>query len=205
MIELVVFDLDGVLADLCPVHRFAFRSALAQVTGRSIDPATESFLEGRPTRTKLELLGISGSEAQAIVDLKQELTSDGLKTLRRDQSKIDAITTVRLARRKVAVYTNSIEATTHEALSRIGIQFDFVLTNEAVKMPKPSPEGYEKVMARFGVSPDRTLILEDSPVGLAAAIRSGALVHKVESVKEVNGANMKAWLETADEVTQCSC
>jgi len=197
-IELVVFDVDGTLCDLCGVHRFAFRSALASI-GVGIDSAMEAYLEGRPTRVKLRELNISGKDAETVLERKQELTLEGLKTLHRDPDKIAAL--LACSDRKKAVYSNAVEATVLEALGRIGIlsAFNFILTNEEVRNPKPDPEGYVKVMEHFGIQPDRTLILEDSEVGMKAAIRSGAFVNQVE-VKDVTGPNMVEWLKAADEV-----
>ena len=67
------------------------------------------------------------------------------------------------------------------ALEHIGAtgDFDLILAGEDVKEGKPSPEIYNTVMARLGVTADETLIFEDSIVGLQAASLAGAHFIKI--------------------------
>jgi HAD superfamily hydrolase (TIGR01509 family) len=58
----------------------------------------------------------------------------------------------------------------HEALSR----FDVLVTRDDVRKSKPAPDIYLLAMARLGMTPRETLILEDSPTGMRAALASGA-------------------------------
>ena len=53
-------------------------------------------------------------------------------------------------------------------------KFDLIYAGVDVKQGKPSPEIYLKTMKALGVSPDETLIFEDSEVGIQAAKASGA-------------------------------
>lgn len=57
--------------------------------------------------------------------------------------------------------------------------FDLIIAGDSVNEGKPSPEIYITSMSQLGVSPQETLIFEDSEVGLQAAERSGANVMKV--------------------------
>jgi HAD superfamily hydrolase (TIGR01509 family) len=52
--------------------------------------------------------------------------------------------------------------------------FDEIIAGTGVKKGKPDPEIYLKAMEVLGVSPEETLIFEDSEVGLQAAEASGA-------------------------------
>ena len=52
--------------------------------------------------------------------------------------------------------------------------FEFLVSNEDVSRPKPDPEIYTRALARMGVAPADTVIVEDAPHGLEAARRSGA-------------------------------
>lgn len=51
--------------------------------------------------------------------------------------------------------------------------FQCVFTRDDVKNPKPHPEMYEAAAACLGVSVDRCMAFEDSPVGMQAAISAG--------------------------------
>ena len=69
----------------------------------------------------------------------------------------------------------------NNALSHIGASgdFDLILAGEDVVEGKPSPEIYNTVMTRMGVTAEQTLIFEDSQVGLQAAQASGAHYVKI--------------------------
>ncbi len=76
-----------------------------------------------------------------------------------------------------AVATSSYRAEAMRVLGALGLtdHLDLVVCRDDVSNPKPDPEVYVKTMQSLGVGPDETLIVEDSPVGLQAAVASGAL------------------------------
>ena len=51
---------------------------------------------------------------------------------------------------------------------------DGIISGDDVQQPKPSPECFLRAMEIEGVTPEETIIFEDSQVGLEAARRSGA-------------------------------
>lgn len=53
---------------------------------------------------------------------------------------------------------------------------DVTVSGEECARSKPAPDVYLRAMELLGVRPERTLVVEDSPVGILAAHRSGALV-----------------------------
>ena len=52
--------------------------------------------------------------------------------------------------------------------------FDLILAQEDVPRKKPAPDGFLLAMEHFGISPENSLIFEDSPEGIAAARAAGA-------------------------------
>ena len=77
-------------------------------------------------------------------------------------------------------------------LDRSGLlsQFNILISNEDIVHPKPHPEGYWKAMSTFGVTPEETLIVEDSIKGVQAAEATGANVWKVQNATEVTWDNL---------------
>lgn len=59
------------------------------------------------------------------------------------------------------------------AQSSIGDHFDVVVTEEDVAHGTPHPEGFLAAAARLGVEPHETVVLEDSPAGVRAALAAG--------------------------------
>lgn len=62
---------------------------------------------------------------------------------------------------------------------RIEDMVDGIISGDDVSQPKPSPECFLEAMRRANVSPEQTIIYEDSAVGLEAARGSGAIYYQV--------------------------
>ena len=76
-----------------------------------------------------------------------------------------------------AVATSSYRTEASRVLGALGLtgHLDVVVCRDDVTVPKPDPEIYLTTMNALGVRPGETLIVEDSPVGLQAAVASGAM------------------------------
>jgi HAD superfamily hydrolase (TIGR01509 family) len=76
-----------------------------------------------------------------------------------------------------AVATSSGRRFVERVLARFDLQprFEFVLTAEDVASSKPHPEIYLTAARRFGLSPERLMVLEDSQTGCQAALAAGAV------------------------------
>ena len=53
---------------------------------------------------------------------------------------------------------------------------DFFISGDECVAHKPDPEIYLRALRRLGVTPDETIVVEDSPVGIRAGKAAGALV-----------------------------
>ena len=65
--------------------------------------------------------------------------------------------------------------------------FDLVITQEHVTKHKPDPEAYNLALANLDVSPEHTIVFEDSTAGISAGKSSGCDVIAVRH--EFNGKN----------------
>jgi beta-phosphoglucomutase-like phosphatase (HAD superfamily) len=76
------------------------------------------------------------------------------------------------------VASNSLRRLVDLALSGSGLAeaFDAVIAGDEVPNPKPAPDIYLEACRRLGASPDRTVAIEDSPTGAAAARAAGLFV-----------------------------
>ena len=81
----------------------------------------------------------------------------------------------------IALVTSASRKNAEEILNFFGHLdlFDLILTQEDVAKKKPDPEGFVLAMRHFGVRPDKTVIFEDSPSGVEAALACGASVCRV--------------------------
>ena len=205
-IKAVLFDLDGVLVETKTVHFDALNQALAD---HGFAPITRAehlhHYDGLKTTEKLARLTRDKNvplEAHArIWQRKQQLTADALAAaaaVHKNDTVRDTLTALQSQGLRLACCSNSIRPTVEAVLDRLGVSFDVVLTNEDVANGKPHPEIYWNAMAALGVLPEETLVVEDSPDGLAAAYRSGAHVLRVASPRDLTPALLADRIHTLD-------
>ena len=191
MIKAILYDLDGVLVDATEWHYESLNDALKDVAGFIIkrDEHISTF-NGIPTMKKLEILHDQGRLKKSLFDKvwekKQEKTFEVIeKTASIDTNKIRLHQNIKNLK-KVCV-TNSIRKSALLMLEKTGqLPFmDFVISNEDVSSPKPSPEGYTIAIEKLNLTPKECMIVEDAPKGIEAAHQSGANVYEVRGYNEV--------------------
>lgn len=183
MYKLFVFDLDGVLLDSSGIHFKCFNQALEEITGRVISQEEHDITyNGLSTRTKLTKLGIDGDTSTRVYLRKQELTRKEFESLQVCERLQKMIKHIKSSGAKVMCASNCIRDTVTSVLKKLGIfeDMDACFSNEDVVHSKPAPDMYLLAMKTANVSPEDTLIFEDSYVGLQAAIASKAHVHYVQ-------------------------
>ena len=193
MKKLVLFDLDGVIADTKHIHYEALNHAISLVDPKYIITEPEHVLkyDGLKTRTKLNMLsdekGLPVSSHNFIYDKKQELTILHFSKILTDERMRDVFKTLKEEGYLLGCCTNCIRRTALVALAKTGVieYLDVIVTNDDVKNPKPHPEMYWKAISMMGCLPEETLIIEDSPQGLLAATRSRADVVRVKNSADV--------------------
>lgn len=195
MMDLVIFDLDGVLIDSKDAHYECLNKALETIDKKLVISMDEhlQLYDAKPTMVKLKMLselkGLDSSYYQEIFDLKQLFTLQYIhNNIKEDTELIDVFEYLRHKKCKVACASNSIYKTVKLSLLKLGLmdQIDYFISNEDVKNPKPHPEMFLKCISRFNTSPCNTLILEDSNTGLTAAKKSGANFIKVRNRNDIN-------------------
>jgi len=190
MVNLVLFDLDGVLIDAKQIHYEALNKALGDDYAISENEHL-SIYDGRPTRQKLQLLTLNKnlptSLYDEIYDQKQKITIELFRKIKSNQQLIKLFEELYYQGYKIGVCSNSIRQTVLTALAKLQLieYCSVILSNEDVKNAKPHPEMYWKAMSIMGMLPEDTLIVEDSPPGLLAAERSRARYIRVASPSEV--------------------
>lgn len=177
-IELIIFDVDGLLLDTEAIWLDAWMQVGNQM---GILNADEIFTH---------VIGISGIDLVNTVysyiedkekadTLIREARKKGLELLKSDlRLKIGAkeiLDNLKNRDVKMAVATTTKKEDTVERLSRMGIidYFDYMVCGDEVVNRKPNPEIYNKVLAHSGVEKDKALVLEDSNYGISAAYNAG--------------------------------
>jgi len=210
-IELIIFDMDGVLVDARELHFDALNCALRKIGERFVISREEhlSTYDGRPTSKKLELLtknkGLEKSRYQEVWKLKQQSTWDIINNeFTYDERMRSILKNLKDRGLKIAVASNSIRETVKLMLLRKGLleYVDFYYSNQDVKHPKPSAEMYLKCMITANVPPKRTIIIEDSHVGRQAAISSGAHLCAVRDPDDVTLSHINDHIDLVEKKSQ---
>ncbi|MDC3404088.1 HAD-IA family hydrolase [Candidatus Pelagibacter sp.] len=198
MINLIIFDLDGVLVDTKKNHYIALNEALKKFGIKktiSYEDHLRKF-DGLPTYEKLKILNKEGvldvKLNKSVHKYKQIFTKKSLLKNVHYNKNIFEIFKKLSKKVKIAIATNATKTTLDICINKLKIRkfIDFTISNENLKNPKPNPEIYLKVFIKFGFYPKNVLIIEDSFVGREAAISSGANLLAIKHLKEVNYKNI---------------
>lgn len=182
--KLALFDLDGTLFDTRQVNYRSYQKALEEY-GFQIDyPYFSAKCNGRHYKDFLPIiLGNQNTDAlmEGIHRKKKAYYPLFLSEVAVNQPLFSLIDAIRNSY-YIALVTTASRKNTEEILSYYHKDgtFDLWITQEDVQKKKPDPEGFLKAMRHFGISPENTIIFEDSEVGIEAATRSGGSVYVVK-------------------------
>ncbi len=185
----IVFDNDGLLLDTEPCWTRA-EEVVFERHGRTFDVEAKRALVGTAPETAsrvlerlLDLPGRGEEVSAELYALALEEIAAGA------EPRPGAVELLReLGERwPVAVASNSPRSHLLAGLTRTGLvdSFDVVLGVEEIVEPKPAPDIYLRACELLGVMPTRSVALEDSPPGAAAARAAGLYVVGVPSVHGV--------------------
>jgi HAD superfamily hydrolase (TIGR01509 family) len=184
-VEVVIFDLDGVLADTAGCHGRAFTRLWRDL---GLSGPEYSAIAGRRT---LEVVtevaaGLHPTQAQLAtwVRAKQEYAR---QCLRREpiiypdvEPALEALARAGLA---LAVGTAASRQGAGLVLERLGLRAGLaaLVTGDDVAAGKPAPDIYVEALARAGTAPERALVVEDAMPGIDAALAAGCRVASVRT------------------------
>jgi mannitol-1-/sugar-/sorbitol-6-phosphatase len=179
-VRAVLFDLDGVLVD----------------SGKSVERAWRAWASTHQIEWSFVSLRTRGLMATAAIrELLPHLDSRAVEREARELMQGQVHDTVdvrahpgtrqmldRLPRSRWAVVSASSRQLVYARLAACGHPFPSVIVGaEDVLLGKPDPEGYRLAASALGVECQRCLVVEDSPVGVAAGKAAGMTVVGVET------------------------
>ena len=196
-IKAILFDMDGVLIDAKDWHYEALNKALNLANIEISKKDHLNIYDGLPTQKKLDILseryGLDKSLHSTIQKLKQQYTVELIhRRCKPTTYHLKALEKLKKEGYKMAVCSNSIRETINIMMHQSKLEdfFEFYISNQDVKQGKPHPEMYHKAIKKLKLTPKECLIIEDSEIGIKAAIDSGAFVMKINTINEVNYDNI---------------
>jgi HAD superfamily hydrolase (TIGR01509 family) len=199
--------MDGVLVDAKEIHYNALNNALSSIDDKYVITKKEHLLkyDGNTTSTKLQMLtkekGLPEEYHDQVWNDKQKETFRIInEEIKYDERIRSILCKLKDKGYALAVASNSIRHTVKMILLNMGYveYFDFFLSNEDVKNPKPNTEIYLQCMIKSGFNPKETLIIEDSDLGRKAAQNSGAYLLGVNNSSDVTYDRIMSKIKSID-------
>lgn len=182
--QLIIFDLDGTLVDCKPLHQAGFRWAVEQ----QVPNATfaDEDIEGMPTTQKILKLQQIGIPVTSEIDqIKKEHTRAHIEEHIKFNPAIKSAFDKLYIKYKLSLCSNSRSEFVFKCLNILQIwQFTCVFSRD-YGPPKPDPWMYYRAMEINEVTPDQTVIFEDSPLGIQGAVKTGARVIEIKDSKHL--------------------
>ena len=165
----LLFDLDGVLVDSLPVVARVLR-AWAATRGLDADLLIKTS-QGRRTSEMVHAVApwLDIPREVAILDDMEERETESIHALAGAKQLLD-----QLAPGQWAIVTSGSRRLSTSRLKNAGLLLPSVfVTGDQVERGKPDPQCYLLAASLLGVAPADALVLEDAPIGIAAANAAG--------------------------------
>lgn len=177
----VIFDVDGVLVNSYAAHLASWQSAARK---RSLDMTEQDFSRtfGRTSREIIHQLWPGTFDDAGVLSLDEEKEADYREILRLQFPEMngasDLIAALHDAGFSLAIGSSGppLNVEMVRKTIRNGEMINAIVHGKDVKHGKPDPEVFLTAARKLGLDPRRCAVVEDAPVGVLAAKRSGAAV-----------------------------
>ncbi|KAL2514074.1 Haloacid dehalogenase-like hydrolase domain-containing protein Sgpp [Forsythia ovata] len=180
-LEAILFDIDGTLCDSDPIHYYAFREMLQEVSMGEHRISEEFFVKNISGMHNEELCRVLFPEwdlkrARKFMDDKEEmfrrLASEQLKPITGLDKLCKWIEDRGLKR---AAVTNAPRPNAEMIISLLGLVdfFKIMVIGSECDRAKPFPDPYLEALRALEVSPEHAFVFEDSVSGIKAGVAAG--------------------------------
>ncbi len=173
----VIFDMDGVLVDSARPHLRSWQ-LLAEENGASVTSEQFASSFGQQNCDIIPALfgPVSDTRLAVLADRKEQLYRD---LVREDPPIVDGaaslVRSLHEAGAGLAVGSSGPRANIDLVLTAMGVQhcIDAVVSGDDVTRGKPDPQVFTLAVERLRIPPADCVVIEDAPVGIAAARAAG--------------------------------
>lgn len=174
--ELLIFDCDGVLIDSEPAASRVLWQSLTRagisISEREVHERFTGSSETEVRRICIEELG-TGSTDEIFGAFNEELYNEFSRSLKPMPGIEDIVAALDCAR---CVASNSSVERLERSLKLFSLWDAFapnIFSAEMVARGKPAPDLFYFCAAKLGVDPGRSIVIDDSPHGIAGAVAAG--------------------------------
>jgi phosphoglycolate phosphatase len=171
-IDLIIFDLDGVLLDSIKAMLFAWKKTLVAIKSKNNIPFTEyQKLIGLPFFSILKKLNFSKKEFIRIKFFYNKFSIFYTKKLKIKikSNYINFLKKLKKKNIKICIFTSKSKNRTLQIIKNSNFKFDYVVTAEDVTYGKPNPQGINIILKKFKISKKKCIYIGDTMYDLIAA------------------------------------
>jgi beta-phosphoglucomutase family hydrolase len=195
----VIFDMDGVIVLTEQAHWQSWQ-APAKARGVTLEHATFLSCFGRVNPDCIRILfgpGIGAAESASIADEKEIAFRRIIRAnVPLAPGIVDLLTELKSRGFRTAIGSSAPPENIALVLEagKLRGMFDAIVDGSQVKRGKPAPDVFLLAAERMGVPPNRCSVIEDAPMGIAAAVAAGMLpvgVATTHAAQELTDAGAK--------------
>ncbi|WP_367281415.1 HAD family hydrolase [Planococcus shixiaomingii] len=174
MIQAVIFDFDGTLANTLPVCDVAFQKVFQTYDQRNLSTAEIRAMFG-PSETGIIRQHLQHPDKEKAIDLYYTTYLQQHAALVEANLEIrDLLVHLKNCGLKLGIVTGKARRSLDISLLALEMEsvFDVIITGDDVIRPKPDPEGVVKALKFLGVKSDEALFIGDSDADIGAGLQA---------------------------------
>ncbi len=184
-IEAVIFDMDGLMLDTEPISQLAWQIAGREL-GFAIPPSLSLQAIGRNSKGIKTLFRAKLEETFPIDLFLERANIHYCEMLREKPAPVKPGVFEMLDYLEVEGIPSGVGTSTRRTLAEhkldstgLAERFEFVVAGDEVENGKPAPDIFLRVAELLQTEPEKCLVLEDSEMGVRAAIAAGMTVFMI--------------------------
>jgi beta-phosphoglucomutase len=190
----VIFDMDGVLVENSAVHDETWRMICKKYGKPKTSKEIQNIFGGTNSVFVERLLGITDEARIKEIAIEKEAL---YREVYNDKIKApiglkELLFNLKKNNIRLAVGTSGPKENLDFVLDKLDIRnfFDVLVYESHVKKGKPDPEIYQVVSQNLGVEPSHCIVIEDSILGIQAALAAGMKVIAITTSFPVEKLNI---------------
>lgn len=182
----VVFDFDGTLANTLPICFYAFQSVFKEFDKRELSSDTIKEMFG-PSETGIIQNNLLHPNKEEAIEYFYDKYSESHKCLVDiDPEILELLKGLKEANIKTGIFTGKAKRSLDISLKALNMEdlFDVIITGDDVIKPKPHPEGLLKALSLLQVANSEAIYIGDSDADIVAGVQANVYTIGVEWLPE---------------------